>query len=60
VFRTPAAWLVGPIAIVGCIYLFLSLPHRTQEWFLLWNAIGVVVYLAYARRNSQLARAGQA
>ncbi|WP_133477425.1 amino acid permease [Cognatilysobacter segetis] len=60
VFRTPAAWVVGPVAIVGCVYLFVSLPHRTQLWFLVWNAVGVVVYLAYARRNSQLAKTGHA
>ena len=56
VFRTPLAWLVGPIAIVGCLYLFWSLPRTTQFWFLVWNAIGVVAYLAYGRRSSLLAR----
>ncbi|GAB2512833.1 amino acid permease [Lysobacter humi (ex Lee et al. 2017)] len=56
VFRTPAAWIVGPIAIVGCLYLFWSLPQRTQLWFLAWNAVGIVVYLAYGRRGSVLAR----
>jgi APA family basic amino acid/polyamine antiporter len=55
-FRTPLAWLVGPIAILGCLYLFLSLPSKTQIWFLCWNAIGLVVYLLYSRRNSVLAR----
>ena len=60
VFRTPMAWLVGPIAIVGCIYLFWSLPTRTQLWCLLWNAIGIVAYLAYGRRGSLLAKGGDA
>ena len=60
VFRTPLAWLVGPIAIVGCLYLFWSLPQRTQLWFLVWNAVGFVVYLAYSRRNSVLAKGGDA
>ncbi|TZF91327.1 amino acid permease [Cognatilysobacter lacus] len=56
VFRAPAAWLIGPVAILGCLYLFWSLPDRTKVWFLIWNAIGVVVYVVYSRRNSQLAR----
>ncbi|HZH43411.1 MAG TPA: amino acid permease [Lysobacter sp.] len=56
VFRTPLAWLVGPLAILGCLYLFVSLPQRTQVWFLLWNLFGLVVYLAYGRRASLLAR----
>ena len=56
VFRTPMAWLVGPLAILGCAYLFSSLPTRTQLWCLLWNAFGLLVYLVYARRNSLLAK----
>ena len=56
VFRTPLAWFVGPVAILGCIYLFSSLPTRTQLWCLLWNAFGLLVYLLYARRNSLLAQ----
>ncbi len=56
VFRAPMAWLVGPVAILGCLYLFSSLPTKTQLWCLLWNAFGVLVYLAYARRNSLLAK----
>ena len=52
----PMAWLVGPVAILGCLYLFSSLPTKTQLWCLLWNAFGVLVYLAYARRNSLLAK----
>ncbi len=53
-FRTPLAWLVGPVAIGGCIYLFLSLPFTTQKWFLIWNAVGLMVYLLYSRRNAVL------
>ena len=59
VFRTPLAWLVGPVAILGCIYLFASLPTRTQLWCLLWNAFGLLVYLLYARRNSLLAQGSE-
>ncbi len=54
VFRTPLAWVVGPVAILGCAYLFASLPTRTQLWCLLWNAFGLLVYVLYARRNSLL------
>jgi basic amino acid/polyamine antiporter, APA family len=59
-FRTPLAWVVGPIAIFGCLYLFWSLPQRTQLWFLVWNGLGVIAYLAYGRRNSLLGRAQDA
>jgi len=59
-FRTPLAWVVGPVAIGGCLYLFWSLPSRTQVYFLVWNAIGVIAYLAYGRRHSLLGRGEQA
>ena len=56
IFRAPLAWVIGPVAILGCLYLFWSLPQRTQVWFLVWNVFGVVAYLAYGRRASVLAR----
>ena len=55
VFRAPLAWVLGPIAILGCFYLFFSLAHLTQVAFLIWNLIGVGVYLLYGRRKSLLA-----
>ncbi len=53
-FRTPAAWPVGLVAILGCLYLFASLPTKTQLYFLIWNAIGLVVYALYGSRRSRL------
>lgn len=51
-FRTPLPWVVGGIAVLGCIYLFFSLPAKTQLWFLVWNVGGLGVYFLYARRNA--------
>lgn len=45
VFRCPAPNVVGTLAIVGCTYLFLSLPELTIQRFLLWNAFGFFIYL---------------
>ncbi len=56
-FRTPLWPVVGVLAIGGCIWLFTSLPLTTMRNFLIWNTIGVVVYLAFARTRSRLARA---
>ena len=56
VFRAPLAWIIGPVAILGCAYLFWSLPTKTQLWCLLWNAFGLLVYLLYSRRTSLLAK----
>jgi APA family basic amino acid/polyamine antiporter len=56
-FSTPAVWLIGPAAVLGCIYLFTSLSAKTMEFFAVWNVIGVIVYLAYGRAKSRLAAA---
>lgn len=56
VFRTPVAWLVGPLAIFGCIYLFWNLPALTQRLFLIWNVAGILVYALYGVRKSRLAK----
>jgi APA family basic amino acid/polyamine antiporter len=54
-FVTPWVWLIAPAAIAGCLYLFTSLTAKTILFFFIWNALGVVVYLLYGRRKSQLA-----
>jgi APA family basic amino acid/polyamine antiporter len=55
-FRTPFVWVVGPLAMAGCVLLFMSLGwNPTIKYFLIWAAIGLVVYFVYARRRSHLA-----
>jgi len=54
-FRAPLPWLVGFVAIVGCLYLFYSLPTKTQLWFGVWNVVGLAVYFLYARRKAVVA-----
>jgi len=56
-FRTPAAGIVAPLAIIGCAYLFISLQLTTLISFAIWNAIGLVIYFAYSAGRSRLNRA---
>jgi basic amino acid/polyamine antiporter, APA family len=56
VFRAPLFWLVGAICMVGCVIFFFSLRTQTQLWFLIWNAVGLVIYLVWSARNSRLAK----
>ncbi len=55
-FRTPLPWVTGLIGILGCAYLFYSLPRYTQEWFLIWNAVGLVIYFVFASGNAERTR----
>ncbi len=59
VFRCPAPYLVGTLAIVGCLYLLFSLPTHTLTRFAAWNAFGIVVYMVYGRTRSLLSRGPQ-
>ena len=52
-FRAPAAWVIGPLAIAGCLYLFASLEFATIWRFFAWNALGLGVYALYARPRSR-------
>lgn len=56
-FHTPMPWLVGGIAVLGCIYLFFSLPQKTQLWFFVWNVAGLGVYFLYARKRAVASQA---
>lgn len=54
IFRCPWPTFVGTLAIVGCIYLLFSLPSKTLYRFLLWNLLGMAVYILYSRTRSVL------
>jgi APA family basic amino acid/polyamine antiporter len=55
-FRTPFIWVVGPLAMGGCLLLFFSLGwNPTIKYFSIWAVIGLIVYFLFARRNSHLA-----
>jgi APA family basic amino acid/polyamine antiporter len=56
VFRCPQPYVVGTLAIVGCAYLMISLPELTLFRFVVWNLIGLAVYLLYGRARSMLTR----
>jgi APA family basic amino acid/polyamine antiporter len=55
-FRTPLPWVTGAIGILGCAYLFYSLPTYTQEWFLIWNVAGLAIYFVFAARSAHRTR----
>ncbi|MDW5612006.1 APC family permease [Mycolicibacterium sp. D5.8-2] len=55
-FRTPWVPLLPILAIAACVWLMLNLTGLTWIRFLIWMAIGVVVYFLYGRRHSLVGR----
>ena len=48
-FRVPAIYVVATASVLLCVYLMLNLIAETWVRFLVWMAIGLVVYFAYGR-----------
>ena len=53
-FRTPAIYVVAPLAIVGCVGLYLFLPFVAQMVLFGWGAIGLLIYFGYSRSRSHV------
>ncbi|WP_214106999.1 amino acid permease [Acrocarpospora catenulata] len=54
-FRVPLSPLVPAMSIVATLWLMLNLKVVTWLYFVLWMAVGVLVYQLYGRRHSALA-----
>ncbi|HYY78173.1 MAG TPA: amino acid permease [Actinomycetes bacterium] len=54
-FRTPLVPLVPVLSVLACAYLMLNLVDLTWIRFLVWMAVGLVVYWGYGYRRSRLA-----
>ncbi len=53
-FRTPLVPFVPIMGILFCFYLMLGLPEITWFRFVIWLAIGLVIYFMYGRWHSKL------
>jgi APA family basic amino acid/polyamine antiporter len=54
-FRTPLVPLIPILAVLACAWLMLNLSVETWLRFVVWMAIGFVVYYAYGRGHSRFA-----
>jgi basic amino acid/polyamine antiporter, APA family len=54
-FRVPWVPLLPALSIVCCLVLMLSLPLETWIRFVVWLAIGLVIYFLYSRKHAQTA-----
>lgn len=53
-FRVPAAPVTAVATILATGWLMLNLKVQTWGYFTVWMAVGIVIYLVYGRRKSQM------
>jgi basic amino acid/polyamine antiporter, APA family len=58
-FRTPGVPYVPILAVLVCLFVMGFLTIGTWMRFLVWMAIGIVIYFLYGRTHSRLAREGE-
>ncbi|MCU1643328.1 MAG: Cationic amino acid transporter [Nocardia sp.] len=56
-FRVPLVPFVPILAVIACAWLMFNLSVETWLRFVIWMALGFVVYFLYGRKHSLLGRA---
>ncbi len=56
-FRTPLVPFVPIASVLACAWLMLNLPLETWRRFLIWMAIGFVIYFFYGYSHSRVGKA---
>lgn len=46
--------LIPLMGLSSCLYLLTGMTHNNWFWFLVWFAIGLIIYFSYGYRNSKL------
>ena len=54
-FRVPGVPVLPILSALACLWLMLNLPADTWLRFVVWMAIGLIVYFFYSWRHSRLA-----
>jgi APA family basic amino acid/polyamine antiporter len=57
-FKTPLVPIIPAIAILFCVLLITELPTITQLRFIVWLAIGLIIYYFYSQHKSHLNERG--
>ena len=53
-FKTPGMPYVPILGMISCLYLMIYLPSVTLMRFIIWMAVGLVIYFTFGRVNSKL------
>ena len=59
-FKTPAVFVVAPLAALVSLGLMAGLPADTWLRLIIWLIIGMVIYFAYGKKHSHLGNAAVA
>lgn len=54
-FRVPFGPILPLLSIACCLILMMALPLETWVRFFFWSLVGLVIYLAFGKKNSALA-----
>ena len=55
-FRTPAVWIIAPLAMIGCAALYFNLPIEAMLVLPIWGGLGLLIYFLYGYRKSHVGR----
>ncbi len=55
-FKVPGLVIIGPLTILGCVFLFFNLPFEAMLVLPIWGGIGMIIYFAYGYRKSHVGR----
>lgn len=55
-FRMAGVWIVAPLTVLGCLFLYVNLPIEAILVLPGWGLLGVIIYFLYSRSRSHLGR----
>jgi APA family basic amino acid/polyamine antiporter len=58
-FRVPLMPVLPIVSALACLWLMANLPGETWARFLIWMALGVLIYLIHGRRRSRFNTPGE-
>ncbi len=53
-FKLPFNPLIPALGVISCVWLMTQLPFVTWMRFVIWSALGLVIYFCYGIKNSKL------
>ncbi|QIK95152.1 amino acid permease [Sphingomonas sp. HDW15A] len=55
-FRVPGLIIIGPLTVLGTLFLFFNLPTAAMLVLPIWSVVGFLIYFGYSRSRSHLGR----